>query len=180
MRRRCLIAGLLLLAGSRAVGAHTPYGQWVVYRKKHLLIGSHRADPPSYDLAKKLSGVLAAQLPKSKSRVARAPTADRIASLLGTDQLDVAVLNVEDTLAVRDGAGRFAAYGPIAIRQLANLGDHLLVAHERFPARHAWLVAASLHEAAALDEAAQHAEPVIAWHPGAAAFLQGEPQPATD
>jgi len=180
VKRRALIAGLVLLAGSQAVRAHTPYGQWVVYRKKHLLIGAHRADPTSYVLAKRLSGVLAAQLPKSKSRVARAPTADRIASLMGTDQLDVAVLKIEDALAIRGGAGRFAAYGPIAIRQLANLGDHLLVAHARFPARHAWLVAAALHDAAVLDKAEQSADPVIAWHPGSLAYLQGQPEPALE
>jgi len=43
-RRRALrlsvgAAAALLLSG------HTPYRQWVVYRKKHLLIGCHKADP---------------------------------------------------------------------------------------------------------------------------------------
>ncbi len=57
------------------LGGHTPYGQWVVYRKKHLLIGCHKADPETYDLAKRVVALLDAHLPAAKSRVARAPNA---------------------------------------------------------------------------------------------------------
>jgi len=43
--RRDVLIGLALAAAScAAAGAHTPYGQWVVYRQKHLLIGAHRGD----------------------------------------------------------------------------------------------------------------------------------------
>ncbi len=180
MNRRELLGGLLLLTGAQAVRAHTPYGQWVVYRKKHLLIGSHRADPNTYALAKKLAGVLARHLPKAKCRVARAPTAERLASLIGTDHLDVAVLRRTEAVAMLNGSGRFTPYGRVAIRQLAGLGSHLLVAHERFPARHAWLVAAALHAGSAVDEAEQKADPEIDWHRGSLSYLQGQPEPALE
>ena len=176
MNRRTLIAGLVCLAGTRAA-AHTPYGQWVVYRKKHLLIGAHRAEPATYELAQQLVGVLAKHLPKAKSRIARAPTAGRLASLIGTDQLDVAVLNQADAVGMLNGKGEFSAYGRIALRVLARLETHLLVAHERFPARHAWLVAAALHAGGAAKEADQSADGAIPWHPGSLAHLEGKPQP---
>ena len=35
------------LAAAVLLSGHTPYGQWVVYRKKHLLIGCHKADEPT-------------------------------------------------------------------------------------------------------------------------------------
>ena len=34
---------------------HTPYKQWQVYRRKHLLIGANKADPPTYELGKKIA-----------------------------------------------------------------------------------------------------------------------------
>ena len=180
MNRREFLWTPFLLAGAQAAGAHTPYGQWVVYRKKHLLIGAHRADPATYVLAKKLAGILAKHLPKSKSRVARAPTAERLASLIGTDQLDVAVLRQEDAVAVFQGSGKFAPYGPIAIRQLATMGSHLLVAHERLPNRHAWLVVATLHANKAVGDSKPIPESKIGWHPGGLSFLQGQPEPVEE
>ncbi|NNE22808.1 MAG: hypothetical protein HKN11_09380 [Rhizobiales bacterium] len=165
MNRRALIAGLITLASTRAA-AHTPYGQWVVYRKKHLLIGAHRAEPATYEVAQKLVAVLARHLPKARSRIARAPTAGRLASLIGTDQLDVAVLSQADAIGMLTGRGEFSAYGQIPITVLARLETHLLVAHERFPARHARLVAAALHAGGMMKDRSQTTGVEIPWHPG--------------
>ncbi|MGI9465139.1 MAG: hypothetical protein ACR2OM_14430 [Aestuariivirgaceae bacterium] len=178
MNRRDVLCALMVLAGAPAAWAHTPYGQWVVYRKKHLLIGAHRADPVTYALAKQLTGVLAEHLPGAKSRVARAPTAQRLASLIGTGQLDVAVLSPEDAAGMLKGSGRFEPYGPIALGQLAQLGSHMLVAHSRLPDRHAWLVAAALHAGAAVGEKQQPGAGEIPWHPGGLAYLSGKPEPS--
>lgn len=142
--RRTFISALALLSSAGAVRAHTPFGQWVVYRKKHLLIGAHRADPSTYKLAKLLTSILGHHLPDAKSRVARAPNSQRLASLLGTDQLDVAVLSHADAEAIRKGEGKFAPYGEIALNDLLDLGKYVLVAHERFPERHSELVIAAL------------------------------------
>lgn len=165
-----------VFAGASAARAHTPFGQWVVYRQKHLLIGAHRADPKTYHLAKNLAGALAQYLPKAKSRVARAPTAQRLASLIGTDQMDVAVLGKTDAIAMRDGTGHFKPYGRIDLTMLAALEDHLLVAHARFPKRHAWLVSAALHESG-IDLKAD-VPTGIALHPGSLSFVNGDPEPA--
>jgi hypothetical protein len=53
--RSTLIGGAWLLAS-----AHTPYRQWQVYRRRHLLIGCSRTDAPTYPLAQKIVEVLAA------------------------------------------------------------------------------------------------------------------------
>lgn len=177
MNRRQVIGLALSGMGWSAAQAHTPYGQWVVYRKKHLLIGAHRRDPGTYELAKELTGILAEHLPRARSRVARAPDARRLASLLGTEQLDVAVLGPADAEDMRAGSGQFEPYGAIGILQLAVLDDYVLVAHERFPARHAWLVAAALHAGSVLKENQSSAAEIIDVHPGSALFLSGKPEP---
>ncbi len=177
MNRRDLLGALLLAAGTATAAAHTPYGQWVVYRKKHLLIGAHRTDPKTYLLAKELTGVLAKHLPGARSRVARAPTVQRLASLIGTDQLDVAVLSEPEAAAMLKGSDGFEPYGPIAIRQLARLDLYLLVAHSRFHERHAWLVAAALDAGGAFDKTHQQVAAGIPLHPGSLAYLDGKPEP---
>ncbi len=175
-RRRALrlsvgAAAALLLSG------HTPYGQWVVYRKKHLLIGCHKVDPETYVLAKRVVALLATHLPAAKSRVARAPNAGRLASLLGTAQMAVATLSVPDAAAMLQGTGRFEAYGAIALRALTPVNGRLLIARADFPDRHAWLVTGALvgTELSPLGDSPD--DPGIPWHPGSRAFLEGRPEP---
>lgn len=167
-----LAAGLVML-----LGGHTPYGQWVVYRRKHLLIGCHRQDPQTYELAQQVVGALADHLPDANSRVARAPDARRIASLLGTDQLETSVLPDREAVAMLRGSGDFVPYGAIALRLLAPVGDRLLVARADFPERHAWLVTGALVG----TELAPDPDPVadfgVPWHPGSAASMEGQPAP---
>ncbi len=182
-RRRAL----RLSAGAAAallLGGHTPYGQWVVYRKKHLLIGCHKADPETYDQAKRVVALLAEHLPAAKSRVARAPDAGRLASLLGTAQMNVAILGPADAAAMLRGTGRFEPYGAIALRVLTPVDGRLLLARADFPERHAWLVTGAL---AGTDLAPAPKPPGdsagdsgVPWHPGSLAFLEGKPEPGDD
>lgn len=180
MNRRILILALIGLASIKPITAHTPYGQWVVYRQKHLLIGAHRADPLTYEIAKRITKVLATHLPKAKSRVARAPNAGRLGSLIGTAQMDVAVLSREDAISMLKGEREFKIYDPIPIRYLAKLGDRVLIAHTRFPNRHAWLVTAALRDSALISQIDQIYDPELQWHPGSLAFLKGETEAPTD
>ena len=168
------LAAALLLCG------HTPYGHWVVYRKKHLLIGCHRADPETYALAKQVVAELATHLPAAKARPARAPDARRLASLLGTEQMDVAVLSAGDAAAMAAGSGPFEPYGAIDLRLLTPVGDRLLICREDFRKRHAWLVTGALAGTAVAPESVPSAESVLPWHPGSRAFLEGKPEPAPD
>lgn len=178
-RKQFLIAGLgaaawLLLPG------HTPYRQWVVYRRRYLLIGTCRADEPSYPLGKEIAAVLAEQVPESKARVTRAPDQWRLASLITTGQIDVILLSRTDVVALRDGAPPFEAFGATELAALFRFGDHILVCRPDFPDLHAWLIADGLSRGA---EAFADAGPAVAVsvpvpvHTGAALFAAGAPEP---
>ena len=172
MRRRTAIASFVATAGL-FLGGHTPYGQWVAYRQKHLLIGAHRGDLAGYEAAKTLANHLAIHLPSSRARVARAKAPSRLASLLATGQLDVALLDPKTIRDMRQATGKFAAYGEIPLQLLLSIGDWSLVAAAGFPSAHAWLVAATL------DELRAPQDPLgLPIHAGAAAFRQGAPKPA--
>lgn len=180
MNRRRVLWGGAAAAMVMLLGGHTPYGQWVVYRKKHLLIGCHRGDPETYALAKRIEDVLAEHLPAARARVARAPHAGRLTSLLGTDQLEVAVIGTAEAAAMLQGSGDFAPYGAVALRLLLPLGGHALVARADFPDRHAWLVSGALLGTALTPASARPGAPTIPWHPGSRAVFEVAPQPATD
>lgn len=170
--RRAVCAGLVAGAFASAAHPHALYNQWIVYRKKHLLIGSHREDLTTYDLAREIVGALNHFLPEARARPARAPHAERLASLLGTDQLDLAILGPEDVRAMQGAAGRFAPYGRIPLELIMGLGKHRLVAHESFPEAHAWLVSEALSQMGwGLGEDIS----TIPRHPGAAAQQAGLP-----
>ncbi len=57
-RRRLLALGLTLAAAATAARAHTPYRQWTVYRKRHLMVLGHRADPEGYELVRAVAEAL--------------------------------------------------------------------------------------------------------------------------
>jgi hypothetical protein len=174
LRLAAIPAAALLLSG------HTPYGQWVVYRQKHLLIGCHKADPETYDLAKQVVALLAEHLPAANTRVARASDAGRLASLLGTGQMNVATLSASDAAEMLRGAGRFEAYGAIALRLLTPIDGRLLVARSDFPERHAWLVTGALVGSGLTLAVEQPRDAGIPWHPGSRSFLDGRPEPGDD
>ena len=178
-RRRFLTAGLATAALVLTSG-HTPYRQWVIYRKRRLLIGSSKADGPSYPLGKQVAETLLTNLPESKARASRAPNAWRLASLLSTAQLDVAVLSAADAAAMLQGRPPFADFGGVALAGLFGLGDYLLVARADFPARHAYLVSRTLYEHRAAIPGARPLKASVGalpLHPGTLAYLQGEPLP---
>ena len=177
MNRRRALELMLLAAGSTVFGGHTPYGQWVAYRQKHLLIGCHREDAETYRLAREVVAALETHLPSARSRVARAPTPGRIASLLGTGQMEVAVLRWPDAVGMANGGSPFESYGAIALRLIAPVGSRALVVRADFPARHAWLVGHGVSDGGLVVLALGLRAYPIPWHSGALAFFMGKPQP---
>ena len=194
--RRAFLGRAILLAGAGLLlTGHTPYRHWDIYRQAHLLIGCHKADPETYALAQETVIVLADRLPKAKARVARAPHPERLASLIGTGQLAVAVLHRDDAFAMATGSDRFAPYGALPLRVLAPLGERLLVAHADLPERHAWLITGALvgsplvpdidrpktqtstTNGATTQDTSLEGSAWLPWHPGSRAFLTGAPEP---
>jgi len=176
--RRHFFRGGAAVAAAVLLSGHTPYQQWVVYRRKHLLIGCHKDDPRTYDLAKLTVEMLNAHLPAAKARVARAPHAGRLASLLGTGQMEVAIMDKASASAMTKGAGIFAPYGQTALHLLAPINDRILVAQADLPSRHAWLLTEALIGTERSTAADITAGLGITWHPGSAEFLQGHPEPS--
>lgn len=179
MRRRAFIrAGLVLGTWFLATG-HTPYRQWAVYRRTHLLILTDKSQPGTFELGQRVADLLAEYLPESRARVTRAPYRERVASLLGSGQLDVALLDATVAEALFRGDPPFADYGAIPLRTLA-LGDGFtLVARADFPEHHAYRLAAALADYGdrlpmrlSADE-----ELSIPAHPGVVAYLVGRPLP---
>ncbi len=166
VQRRALLIGLAVLVACPAA-AHTLYPQWVAYRRKHLLVGCHRKDLETYRLAQDLVEEINHALPTAKARVARAPHPERLASLIGTDQMEVAILSRADALEMAAGQGKFAPYGQLPLTRITGVGNHVLVADADLPQRHAWMLAAALPD---LSPRAQTGLPL---HPGAAAQRDG-------
>ena len=182
-RRAVLLRGGAAVAVWLATSAHTPYRQWVVYRQRRLLIGCSRAEPESYELGKRVVAALLERLPESGARVSRAPDTFRLASLLSTDQMDVALLRRDDAAALARGREPFRDYGAVPITALYALGDYLLVSRADFPEHHAYLVSRALDAGPAVVPGGGLPPPDglaadLPTHPGSAAYAQGLPVPA--
>ena len=181
-RRQLLRRTLLCAAAAPMLWGHTPYRQWQVYRRKHLIIGTSRADPGSFELGQRLAELLARELPESRARAARAPHAWRLASLIATGQLPAALFTARVAGELAAGRGEFRSFGGPPLRALCALGDYWLLTLDDFPAWQAWLLAQTLVRHAAdppaqLPGAGTAPVPV---HPGAAAFAAGQPMPAPE
>ena len=182
LRRAAAGAAAILLCG------HAPYGQWGVYRRRYLLILTSRADPPSFELGKRVAEVLADRLPSSKAQVSRAPNSERIASLISTHQLDVALMRRDDAAALRQGQPPFAAHGPVQLFTIVGVGEYLLACRDDFAARHAWLIAEAFDRSRdvlpeLLLPRTSTSEPPdwrIPLHPGALGYFTGAPMPGLE
>ena len=174
-RRSCLAAILMAATLPMPVSAHTPYKQWAVYRQKHLLIGCHKDTPETYELSKLIVAQLDTDLPAASARVARAPATSRLASLLATDQLNIAVLSPDTAKAMASGTGIFAAYGSISLTTLLPLNKYLLVGHSRLHEHHCWQITKALESMAGQDSLTS--TPLLPWHKGSEQYLLGKPIP---
>jgi hypothetical protein len=187
-RRRELLR--IAAAGAAAIllCGHAPYGQWGVYRRRYLLILTSRADPPSFELGKRVAEVLADRLPSSKAQVSRAPNNERIASLISSHQMDVALMRRDDAATLRQGRPPFAGHGPVKLFTIVGIGEFLLVCRDDFAARHAWLIAEAFDKSRdVLPElllprasTSEPADPRIPLHPGALGYFTGAPMPGLE
>lgn len=171
------VAGLLLTG-------HSPYRQWQVFRKSRLIILASAGDEGAVELASKLATLLATHVPESRAMMSRAPDAVSIAKLIGSKQLDVAVLSTVDARDALAGTGAFVDDGVLALRTLAAVGTYLLVSRDDFPAPIAYQIARAITErwsqpepkpvALTPDSDGVSASPVPL-HPGARDYYQGQP-----
>lgn len=174
--RRGLVRAAGALAAALILAGHTPYAQWTVYRKRNLFIVASRTDPAAVALAASLASGLAEELPASHARHTRATDAVRIASLLATEQIDVAVVTREEAAQMLAGNGAFAAAGPVPLHMLFDLGRHILVGLPTFKPSHAYLLARALDQMRRrlpMAAAATTSPMPLPEHQGALAYRQG-------
>ncbi len=179
MTRRPFLAFLASSAASLLLAGHTPYRQWKVYRQTHLLIFTSRDDPGSDELGERVAARLRAVLPDAKAQVARAPHVARIASLITSGQADVAVLSHANAAALFARREPFAEYPAVALCVLVETAQYQLVCREDFKPDHAYLVAEALVGDGSVPSFTVPTRPAdtaeVPPHPGALAFLRGEP-----
>jgi hypothetical protein len=176
---------LRLLAAAGAVvalSAHTPYGQWTVYRRRNLFVVASRTDETALHLARAVVAGLARELPEARARVTRATDPVRVASLLVSGQLDVAIVSRADAEAMLAGSGEYRAVGPTPLRVIVRLGEHALVTTEDLKDRHAYLLARAVdHMQAELPAGGPETELLtLPEHPGALAYRLGRPLPEAE
>ena len=124
---------------------HSPYRQWVVYRRKRLFILTNAADEASFPFGQTIAQVLATYLPESQAMAARARDSLEIVKLIGSQQLDVALLQADEAQDAFQGKGKFQEEGPLpTLRTLFVFGSYLLVCREDFPKQKAYQIVKTL------------------------------------
>jgi hypothetical protein len=175
MNRRKVLVAFTALLPALPLHAHTPYRQWKVYRQRYLLILSSRDDARSDELADRFATALRERLPDSRAQAARAPHVQRIASLISSKQMDVAMLSLNNARLLARGDPPFEETGVVPLRSLVQDGEHLLVCREDFPARHAYLVSEALLRNLPGVNAPEQSSDTVPVHSGTLSFLRGEP-----
>ena len=130
----------LFLVSLLPIMAHAPWGQWQVYRMRHMLLLSVQEDKDSYPFSKVIIEALTATLPEASARPARAKDYRRVHSLLSTDQMLLAVLSKNIAISLLYGTGEFDNYSPVNMNIVFNFGKMLLLARPNMPDSHTWRI----------------------------------------
>lgn len=166
-----LITFLFLIALLPSAFAHSPYGQWDTFRSRYLQIVTNKIDIEGDKFGEEIADTLRQGLPSSRALVSRAPDIERIASLLYTDQVKVAVISHKDLkvlLAIEDFKSM-----PISI--LLDNGTYVVLARNDLPAYHGYLISKTLFDNKWLRfRAPVNNQLGLVTHPGTIAMFKGE------
>lgn len=123
MHRRLFLAAIPSFLFTAMAGAHSPWGQYVVYRQKHLLVLSTRDDADTYPYSKHLVEVINKSAPEANARRARAIDLNRAYNLLRTDQFQFALLSTSNVEAMRSATGPFGGKAPVDLKTVYKFED---------------------------------------------------------
>ena len=132
-RRLFLFSSAAIALNANPLFAHSPWGQYQVYRQKHLLILSSRDDDISYPFSKELVSCLDKVLPIAKARPARAINLARAFDLLRTDQFQFAIFNRANINKMRMASDEFSGKRPVELSTLLEFGEMQFVVRKDFP-----------------------------------------------
>ena len=124
----CALPAFFLPSGAKA---HSPWGQYAVYRQKHLLVLSTRDDADSYGYSRLLVDVINISAPEASARPARAINLERAYNLLRTDQFQFVLLSTANIEAMRTATGAFAGKPPVDLKTIYQFDqlEFAVVAH---------------------------------------------------
>ena len=179
MLRSLLIPGFFLVF-SNPVLAHSPWGQYQVYRQKHLLIMSTIADEPTYPYSRKLVEAINQVIPEAKARPAREKNFERVHNLFKTKQMHLVLLSKSNAKALLEGSGPFSDFGAVNVRTLYAFGDMLLLVQPDFSDSHVWLLADAFKKSYKSLPGALPPEKMMSLinlHPAALLAIRGDPLP---
>ena len=177
---RSLLIPVFFLVFSNPVLAHSPWGQYQVYRQKHLLIMSTISDGPTYAYSNKIVKAINEVIPKAKARPARAKNFERVHSLFKTKQMHLVLLSKSNAKALLEGSGPFSDFGAVNVRTLYAFGDMLLLVQPDFPDSHVWLLADAFKKSYKSLPGALPPEKMMSLtnlHPAALLAIRGDPLP---
>ena len=139
LNRRLFLNSLVLSIPLFSMG-HAPWGQWQVYRMRHMLILSVIEDENSYPFSKEIISSLEQALPEARARPARARGYRRVYNLLSTDQMPLVVLSKEIALSLLYGNGVFSDFSPVNMNLVYDFGKMVLMARPKMPDSHTWRI----------------------------------------
>ena len=183
-RRRALTAmgALSALSVWTGMSAHAADRQWKRGPGGDLLLHTDGQDQGSGEVAEMLAKQLRKVLPESGARVVREATTARLDGVMATAQGDLAVIAYAIALEMYRGDPPFKTAGPIELRVLVENYKYQIVCPADLARDRAYLVAEALMkdpEPLKLTvpdrPAGTKGRDSIPTHPGALAFLKGEP-----
>ena len=173
-RRKFLALGASLVPCTTL--AHSPWGQFQVYRQKHLLILTSREDKESYPYSKLLAIALNREQPTASARPARAVNLTRVYNLLRTKQFSFTLLprNHLKILEGMDAENTKSKYR-LAVSPIYSFGELVLMVQNDFDKNLVRIVTHALAESASWLPDADAPLDVLSnknLHPGAYDALQ--------
>ena len=84
---------LFVIAISLLISGHAPWGQHEVYRQMHMLLMCSKNDNGAFEFTKNIANIFDIYLPEAKAKVARARDGERLANLLITNQIPLAIVS---------------------------------------------------------------------------------------
>jgi len=174
LNRRLFTKSLILSLSFISMG-HAPWGQWQVYRMRHMLILSVIEDEESYPFSKKIIDSLEKTLPESRARPARARGFRRVYSLLSTDQMPLVVLSKDVAISLLYGTGVFSEFSPVNMNLVYDFGKMVLLARPKMPDNHTWRITDAIIRSDMFHEVINNTE--IPIHNGSKTRFENLPMP---
>ena len=182
MNRRRALIGMSALVAWITLSGQAGNRKWTRGGAAGLLLYINAQDPGSGEIGEMLAKQLRKELPESGAASVQEPTPARVAGAMSTQQGNLAVIAYDIALEIYRGDPSFNGVGPIELRVLVENYKYQVLCRADFERDRAYLVTAALMKdpvplkLMVPDRSTGTTGPdSIPTHPGALAFMKGEP-----